>query len=107
MGAVASGGITVFNREIIEGYGGPQPSIDRVTKRELAELVRREEAFRGAAPPPDLTGRTVILVDDGLATGATMSAAVGAVRAMRPLRIIVAAPVASRDAMRLLRQNAD
>ena len=107
MGAVASGGVTVLNRELIERLGIDQVEIDRVTTRELAELARREQAYRGNAPHVELTGRTVILVDDGLATGATMSAAVAAVRAMRPRRIVVAAPVASRDAMRLLRHAAD
>lgn len=107
MGAVASGGITVLNHELIEQLGISQGEIDRVTTRELAELTRREQAYRGDAPHADMTGRTVILVDDGLATGATMSAAVAAVRAMHPHRVVVAAPVASRDAMRLLRHSAD
>jgi putative phosphoribosyl transferase len=107
MGAVASGGITVFNRDLIEQLGISQAAIDRVTEQELAELARREQTYRGESAPLDVTGRTVIIVDDGLATGATMSAAVAALRAMRPVRIIVAAPVASRDAMRLLRQTAD
>lgn len=107
MGAVASGGITVFNRDLIEQLGISQAAIDRVTEQELAELARREQTYRGDAPPLDVTGRTVIIVDDGLATGATMSAAVAAIRAMRPVRIVVAVPVASRDAMRLLRQTAD
>jgi putative phosphoribosyl transferase len=107
MGAIASGGVTVFNREIIAGFNISQALIDRVKESELAELARREGAYRGDAPPLDVKGRTVILVDDGLATGATMSAAVAAVRAMRPARIVVATPVASRDAMRLLRETAD
>jgi predicted phosphoribosyltransferase len=107
MGAIASGGITVLNRDLIAQLGITQESIDRVTDRERAELARRELAYRGNVPHADVTGRTVILVDDGLATGATMSAAVSAVRAMHPRRIVVAAPVASRDAMRLLRQSAD
>lgn len=107
MGAVASGGITVLNHEIIAHFGISQESIDLVTERELEELARRERAYRGNAPHADVTGRTVILVDDGLATGATMSAAVAAIRAMNPLRIVVAAPVASRDAIQLLRHSAD
>ncbi|MFI5245986.1 MAG: phosphoribosyltransferase [Gemmatimonadales bacterium] len=107
MGAVASGGITVLNREVIEHCRVTQDSIDRVTQRELTELARRDLEYRGSAPPLDVAGRTVIVVDDGLATGATMSAAVAALRVMRPLRIVVAAPVASRDAMRLLRRTAD
>jgi putative phosphoribosyl transferase len=107
MGAVASGAITVLNREVIEHCRIPQDSIDRVTQRELTELARRDLAYRGDAPPLEVTGRTVILVDDGLATGATMSAAVAAIRAMHPFRVVVAVPVASRDAMRLLSQAAD
>src|ERR1019366_4615263 len=73
MGAVASGGITVFNRDLIQHFGISQASIDRVTELELTELARREQTYRGDAPPLDVKGRTVILVDDGLATGATMS----------------------------------
>jgi predicted phosphoribosyltransferase len=107
MGAIASGGITVLNRDLIAQLGITQEAIDRVTDRERAELARRESAYRGNVPHADVTGRTVILVDDGLATGATMSAAVSAVHAMHPRRIVVAVPVASRDAMRLLRQSAD
>jgi len=107
LGAVASGGVTVFNRDVIEGFRIPQVAIDRVTRTELTELARREQAYRGDAPPLDVAGRTVILVDDGLATGATMAAAVGAVRAMHPARIVVATPVASQEAVRMLKKSAD
>jgi predicted phosphoribosyltransferase len=107
MGAVASGGITVLNHDLIAQLGLPQESIDRVAERERGELARRERAYRGHIPVADVTGRTVILVDDGMATGATMSAAVGAVHAMHPARVVVAAPVASHDAIRLLMQSAD
>jgi putative phosphoribosyl transferase len=107
MGAVASGGVTVLNQDIIRQFGISQPMIDRVRGLELAELARREEAYRGGAPPLDVSGRTVIVVDDGLATGATMAAAVTALRAMHAQRIVTAAPVASRDAMAALRRIAD
>jgi putative phosphoribosyl transferase len=107
MGAVASGGVCVLNNEIIAGLGISQVSIKRVIELESAELARRERVFRGDTPFPDVTGRTVILVDDGLATGATMSAAVAAIRAMHPARVVVAVPVASREAMRQLTSAAD
>ena len=107
MGAVASGGVTVFNHDIIGRMGIPQAAINRVTAIELAELARRDRAFRGDAPPIDAAGRVAILVDDGLATGATMAAAVEAVHFMRPARIVVAVPVASVDATLALRRAAD
>lgn len=107
MGALASGGVHVFNHDIIRQFGISQVSLDRVTELESAEMARREEVFRGNAPFPDVTGRTVILVDDGLATGATMSAAVVAILSMHPARVVVAVPVASRDAMRQFTHASD
>ena len=107
MGAVASGDIRVFNRDVITRFGISQAAIDRVTAAERTEVARREQLYRGDAPPLDVTDRTVLLVDDGLATGATMSAAVAALRELHPARVIVAVPVAARDAMHLLRQTAD
>jgi predicted phosphoribosyltransferase len=85
----------------------PGEAIDRVAARELQELDRREHAYRGGRPLPDLAKRTVILVDDGLATGTTMQAALMALRNLRPARIVVAVPVASEDACERIRGLAD
>jgi predicted phosphoribosyltransferase len=107
MGAVASGGLRVLNDEIVRGIGIPEAEIDRVVARELQELARRERLYRGDRPPPDVVGRTIILVDDGLATGATMRAAVQALRQRQPARIVVAVPTASPDTCEALRAEAD
>ena len=107
MGAIAQGGVRVLNPDVIDGLGIPQSVIDRVATAEAAELARRERMYRGSASTPDLRGRTVLLVDDGLATGATMAAAVAGVRARAPARVIVAVPVASNEAMVMLGQVAD
>lgn len=98
MGAIADGGVRVLNSEIIRTVGVPDAALDRVTERERAELERRSEAYRGDRPPPDLAGKVAILVDDGLATGATMEAAVRAARQQRPARLVVAVPTAAREA---------
>jgi len=95
MGAIASGGVRVLNRETVQALGIPRRIIDVVAAREQAELKRRERAYRDDLPPPDARGRTVILVDDGLATGATMRAAVTALRQQEPARIVVAVPIAA------------
>ena len=97
MGAVASGGMRVLNRDIVALAGVDEETIDRVVRAETEEIARREARYRRGAPPPDLNGRTVILVDDGLATGSTMSVAVQAVRREDPQRIVVAVPVAARE----------
>lgn len=107
MGAIAEGGVRVLNREVIEPLRIPQRVIEQVAASEQAELARRERLYRGDAPPPDLHDRTVLLVDDGLATGSTMAAAVAGVRAQHPHRIIVAVPVGSRQAVAALRELAD
>ncbi|MEW2482672.1 phosphoribosyltransferase [Mycobacterium sp. NPDC049093] len=91
MGAVASSGGLVLNDELVNRLGIDDDTIAETIRHETAEIERREQAYRGGAPPPDLTGRTVILVDDGIATGATMLAAVRAIRAAR--RVVVAVPV--------------
>ncbi|HVW29106.1 MAG TPA: phosphoribosyltransferase [Polyangiaceae bacterium] len=95
MGAVASGGVRVLNDAVVEQLGVTESVVAEVTARELAELLRRERAYRGNLPPLDLTDRTVILVDDGLATGATMTAAILGVRQHAPHRIVVGVPIAS------------
>jgi predicted phosphoribosyltransferase len=84
MGAVAIGGVRVLNDHLVERLGMPGSLIDAVTAREQQELTRREPLFRGGRPPPDVRGRTVILVDDGLATGATMQAPIEALRHQNP-----------------------
>jgi putative phosphoribosyl transferase len=95
MGAIASGGVRVLNTDVLEWYGITPGAIDAVARAEVVELERRERAYRQDRPPVPLEGRTVVLVDDGLATGSTMKAAVQAVRAHRPERIVVAVPVAA------------
>jgi erythromycin esterase-like protein/predicted phosphoribosyltransferase len=94
LGAIATGGTRVLNTDLIERLDLPAEWIEAIDARERRELERRERAYRGERPPPDLTGRTVILVDDGLATGSTMLAAVQAAREDDPARVVVAVPVA-------------
>lgn len=93
MGAIASGGIRVLSDDVIRWYGISPAAVEAVAAEELAELERREREYRRGRSLPDLRGRTVILVDDGLATGSTMRAAVQAVRALGPARVVVAVPV--------------
>jgi predicted phosphoribosyltransferase len=106
MGALASGGVRVLNDDIVRELRIPQEAIDAVVAMESAELARRETLFE-ATSLPALLGRIVILVDDGLATGATMRAAVEAVRHHHPARVIVAVPVGAPDTCRTLRGIAD
>jgi predicted phosphoribosyltransferase len=107
MGAVASGGVMVTSRTIIQHLGVPTRKLRDVAVREVRELERRERTYRGRRPPLEVGGRTVILVDDGLATGATMRAALRAIRVLRPGRVVVAAPVASAATCRELAREAD
>jgi putative phosphoribosyl transferase len=106
MGAVASGGVRVLNPEVI-AYGITLEDIERVTEEELRELERRERLFRGDRPPPNVAGRTVILVDDGLATGSTMRAAVRALRQEQAAHIIVAVPIAAPSTCAEMEDEAD
>jgi putative phosphoribosyl transferase len=107
MGAIASGGVRVLNQDVIAMLAIPGRVVDEVTAREREELARREAAYRGQRPPPEVQGRTVILVDDGLATGATMRAAAVALRQLGPERLVVAVPVAARETCELLRDEVD
>jgi putative phosphoribosyl transferase len=107
MGAIASGGTVVVNEQVVRQTGLSPYVLQQVTERERRELERRERAYRGGRPPPAVEGRTVLLVDDGLATGSTMRAAVLAVRRLRPARIVVAVPAASRRTCEALRAEAD
>jgi putative phosphoribosyl transferase len=107
MGAVARGGIRILNVPVVRELDIPGHVIDAVAAREMKELERREKAYRGTRPYPDLEGRTVVLVDDGLATGSTMRAAVQALRADHPARLVVAVPVSAADTCRELERDAD
>jgi putative phosphoribosyl transferase len=93
MGAIASGGVRVVSEDIVRAYGIPQSAMDTIARQEQQELERREREYRRGAALTDLGGRVVILVDDGLATGSTMRAAVEAVRQLGPARVVVAVPV--------------
>ncbi|HXG39733.1 MAG TPA: phosphoribosyltransferase [Candidatus Limnocylindrales bacterium] len=107
MGAIASGGVRVLADEVIASVGATEAEIASVAERELRELERRERLYRGSRPAPHLEGKVVILVDDGLATGSTMRAAVAAVRRCNPARIVVAVPTGAPDTCRLLEREAD
>jgi erythromycin esterase-like protein/predicted phosphoribosyltransferase len=107
MGAVATGGARVLNDRIVRALRIPDYVIDAVTAQEQQELRRRERLYRGSRPPPDVRGRTAILVDDGLATGATMQAAIKALRQLQPARIVVAVPTASPETCEALRAEVD
>lgn len=106
-GAIASGGIEVLNADVIQSAHIDEPAIERVRLEQSQELGRRELVYRGNRPPLDVTGSAVIVVDDGTATGATMRAAVEALRVAEPNRIIVAVGVAPPDVMRRLAKLAD
>src|SRR5207237_1022784 len=107
MGALASGGVQLLNEELIHLYHLDRADVDRVVRREEAELQRRALLYRGDRPLTDLRGKPVSLVDDGLATGSTMAAAVQALRKEGPQRIVVAVPVASPDTCDAFRDVAD
>jgi predicted phosphoribosyltransferase len=107
MGAIASGGVRIMNEDVLEMLYIPEAVIERTAAREQAELERRERAYRGGREPPSVSGRPVILVDDGVATGSTIRAAIRAVRRQRPERVLVAVPVAPPDVCEMLRAEAD
>jgi putative phosphoribosyl transferase len=97
MGAIASGGVRVLNDDVLSRLKISSKTIDEVTASELQELQRRDRVYRGDRPPLEVCNRTVILVDDGLATGSTMRAAISAIKEQHPQRIVVAVPVAAPD----------
>lgn len=107
MGAIAAGGVMVLDHRVIAQLGIQLENVERVIHRENRELTRREELYRGNRPPPEVAGRTVIVVDDGIATGSTMSAAIELLRKRKAGRIVVAVPVAPHDTIRRLRGEAD
>lgn len=107
MGAIASGGIRVLNEDVLRHEPVPAEMIDQVAERELRELERREGAYRDGRPEPEIAGRTVILVDDGLATGSTMRAAVAALRSQHPRALVVAVPVAAGETCESFRSLVD
>src|SRR5258708_13842263 len=107
MGAVATGGVRVLNGQVGDTLRARSYVIDAVAAREQQELTRRERLYRGGRPPPSVRGRTVVLVDDGLATGATMHAAVKALRQQQPARIVVAVPIAAPETCDELKAEAD
>jgi putative phosphoribosyl transferase len=107
MGAIATGGVRVLNESLVEHFRLPDDVVALVAAEEQRELERRERSYRGDRPAPRIEGRTVILVDDGLATGSTMRAAATALRALGPGRIVVAVPVAARQTCEEMRDLAD
>jgi predicted phosphoribosyltransferase len=107
MGAIGPGGVRVLNEDVIRSLGIPVEQIDAEAARELLEVERRQRLFRRDRPPLDFAGRTVIVVDDGLATGATMAAAIAVIRQQKPARVILAVPVAPLDTLERLRNDVD
>ena len=107
MGAIATGGVRVLDPRVIRSLHIPDAAVARVTSEQHRELERREDAYRATRPTPDVAGRTVILVDDGLATGASMFAAVAALRQQKPAAIIVAVPVGAPEAVAAMRRAAN
>jgi predicted phosphoribosyltransferase len=107
MGAIASGGVRVFNGEVMNSFRIPDDVVNAVTAEELVELQRREKVYRADRPPLDVEGKTVIVVDDGIATGSTMLAAISALRQLNAGRIVVAAPVIAAPTYYEIRRAAD
>ena len=107
MGAIASGGVRVFNGDVVNSLQIPDEVIDAVSAQELTELQRREKLYRDDLPPPEVEGKTVILIDDGIATGSTMLAAVSALRQLNVSRIVVAVPVIAASTYYEIRRAAD
>ncbi|MGB9465235.1 MAG: phosphoribosyltransferase [Candidatus Acidiferrum sp.] len=106
-GAIGSGGVRVLDRAVVEAIGLSNTDIEMVTQAETTELARRERIYRGGRPPLDLQGKTVILVDDGIATGSSLRAGVRALRQLQPAAIVIAAPVAPRASINRLKSEVD
>jgi len=106
-GAIATGGVRVLDAQIVDEVGISDLEIERIAAKERQELNRRESVYRGGRPPLNLGGKTVILVDDGIATGASTLAAITALRELKPARIVLAAPVAPASTCRRLRRKVD
>lgn len=107
MGAIATGGVRVLNGDVIDSLRVPDEVINAVTAEEYQELQRRERSYRDDLPPPEVEGKTVIIVDDGIATGSTMFAAIAALRQLNAGRIVVATPTIARSTFEYLRKYAD
>lgn len=107
IGAIASGGVRVVDEQVVRAYDVAASDVERIAAAEARELARRERLYRDDRPPIDAQGHTVVLVDDGLATGWSMRAAVAAVRQARPRTLVVAVPVAARETVDLLREIVD
>jgi len=107
MGAIASGGVRVLNEDVLRNLPNASAMVAQVTTQETQELERRERDYRGDRPPPDVTGRVVILIDDGLATGATMLAAISALRKKAPAKIVAAVPVCPPETLEEVGRAAD
>jgi putative phosphoribosyl transferase len=107
MGAIASDNIRVLNEDVVRSFQIPERVIDMIAENELRELERREHAYRGDRPKPEVSGSIVILIDDGLATGATMRAAAAALKTKNPAKIVVAVPTAARDTCEFFGREVD
>jgi predicted phosphoribosyltransferase len=107
MGAIAAGGIRVISDDVVSALGIPDRAIAAIAAHEEHELERRAQAYRGQRPPPDVRGKIVILVDDGLATGSTMRAAVAALKVQKPERLVVAVPVAAPETCEAFSKEVD
>lgn len=107
MGAIGTGGVRVLNEEILAAAGIQKTTLEEATELQRVELDRRERLYRGGRPAPSLRGRTVVLVDDGIATGATVRAAIAVVRAQKPARLVLAVPIAQDSVVRALAREVD